>query len=108
MLTTLCTTTVEQSDPPSTIPPLVFLRIGRIWLQQKAFCILTSNEILAALRRHQIGDWGDVNYNEREVNDLAMIHHDRVISVYHSASGVEFWLVTEQDRSETAIIFPHK
>jgi hypothetical protein len=30
----------------------------------------------------------------------------RLLSVYHAANGVKFWIITEADRSATTILMP--
>jgi len=30
----------------------------------------------------------------------------RLLSVYHAANGVKFWIITEADRSATTVLLP--
>lgn len=63
-------------------------------------------ELLAALRRHMRGDWGEVCAADRRTNDHALRNGDRLLSVYKSEAGVKFWIITERDRSATTILLP--
>jgi hypothetical protein len=67
---------------------------------------LTQEDILRAIQRHQSGDWGDVDAHDREANNRALTEATRLFSVYHSVTGVKFWLITEADRSVTTILMP--
>jgi hypothetical protein len=58
------------------------------------------------LQRHQAGDWGDVDNHDRLANDHALKNGSRLFSVYHSADGVKFWIITEADRSLTTVLLP--
>jgi hypothetical protein len=58
------------------------------------------------LSRHVMGDWGDLNDAGKKVNDHAAEHGGRILSAYVEG-GVEFWIITEADRSVTTILLPH-
>jgi len=55
---------------------------------------------------HQAGDWGDVCDDDRQANNRALTEGTRLLSVYHSATGVKFWIITEADRSITTVLCP--
>ena len=64
-----------------------------------------------SLRRHVSGDWGDVEAEDRQSNDLALQEGDRLLSAYNDdrfpRNGVSnLWIITEADRSSTCILFP--
>jgi hypothetical protein len=67
---------------------------------------LTQEDILIGIQRHQAGDWGDVCAEDRLANDCALVQGTRVLSVYHSAARVKFWIITEADRSSTTVLLP--
>ena len=47
------------------------------------------------LARHQSGDWGEVNEEDQQLNDEALIHGDRILSAYRTLKGVKLWVITE-------------
>ena len=63
-------------------------------------------EVLVAMRRHHSGDWGDVDKHDLEENEKSLEQGFRLFSVYHSQSGVKFWIITEADRSITTVLMP--
>jgi hypothetical protein len=64
------------------------------------------NEIHPALLRHLCGDWGEVDEEDWHANDRALLTEGRVLSAYRSAAGVQFWIITEADRSVTTVLLP--
>ncbi len=57
------------------------------------------------LARHQQGDWGELDTEDKKSNDAAIAHEgdvnqqDRILSAYKTASGVKIWIITEHDRT---------
>lgn len=80
--------------------------LGQVVATANAAGTLPQDEILVAFRRHASGDWGDVDEEDRESNDRAFQHGDRLLSVYHTAEGIKFWIITEWDRSVTTVLMP--
>ena len=58
------------------------------------------------LARHQSGDWGDTCPEDSRANNDALVHGDRIFSVYLIAPGEKVWIITEADRSATTILLP--
>jgi hypothetical protein len=81
-------------------------RLGQLVSTQNVMSQLTQEDILMTIRRHQAGDWGDVTENSQQANERALIEHTRLLAVYHAASGIKFWLITEADRSVTTVLLP--
>ena len=86
--------------------PIAKFRCGKIVSTPNALSQLTQEDILMGIRRHQAGDWGDVDDDDRQANERALIEGTRLWSVYHVANGVKFWLITEADRSATTVLLP--
>ena len=64
-------------------------------------------DLLALVRRHASGDWGDVCAADAQANDLAAdpALAARVLSAYDTAAG-RLWIITEADRSATTVLLP--
>ena len=80
--------------------------LGQTVATPGALDALTSDDILAALSRHVRGDWGDCDAEDGAENELSLREGFRLFSVYHSAAGVKFWVITEADRSATTVLLP--
>jgi hypothetical protein len=59
-----------------------------------------------ALNRHKSGDWGGLEEEDRQANDRALVEGTRILSAYHTGTGLKFWIVTEADRSVTTVLLP--
>ncbi|WP_437222619.1 hypothetical protein SH661x_002864 [Planctomicrobium sp. SH661] len=79
---------------------------GQLVSTPAALEVLTSTDIQTALTRHFQGDWGDCGPEDAAANDQALQSTERLFSVYHSAAGVRFWVITEADRSVTTVLLP--
>ena len=90
----------------ANVVSLAKFRLGRILSTPNALAHISNEDILNAIQRHQGGDWGDVNAEDSTANDRALIDGSRVLSVYHAADGVKFWIITEGDRSATTVLLP--
>ena len=82
--------------------------------------------VMACLRRHAGGDWGDLDGHDAEANNLALVTGARILSSYlipeqvRRDAGVDdgdgigherLWIITEAEdsegvRSQTTLLFP--
>jgi hypothetical protein len=60
------------------------------------------------LHRHQIGDWGDLDDEDKKENELSVKEGFRILSAYELETGVKVWVITEWDRSVTTILLPEE
>ena len=86
--------------------PIAKFRLGRIVATPNALLRLTQDDITAAIRRHQAGDWGELCADDRRENELSLQQGYRLFSVYRSVQGVRFYVITEADRSVTTVLLP--
>jgi hypothetical protein len=56
--------------------------------------------------RHVCGDWGEVDAEDQQANQDALVHGSRLLSAYRTSAGVRLWVITEADRSATTILLP--
>ena len=70
--------------------------------------MIAIDEVMAALRRHETGDWGDMCDDDKQVNDEAVREGWRVLSSWKDSKGEQFWIVTEADRSVTTVLLPEE
>lgn len=60
------------------------------------------------LDMHLAGNWGDVCDEDREANDRALLHGERLFSAYTTLAGVRIWIITEANRSSTCLMLPEE
>jgi hypothetical protein len=57
------------------------------------------------ITRHSNCDWGDVDGEDKSLNDTALKFGARILSSY-TIDGHKVWVITEADRSSTTILLP--
>ncbi|MCZ2340459.1 MAG: hypothetical protein LC104_01525 [Bacteroidales bacterium] len=79
--------------------------LGEIVITGNASRRLATEAVLAGLRRHASGDWGNLCPEDAMANDEALKNGYRLLSVY--GDGLHrFWIITEWDRSVTTVLLP--
>ena len=78
---------------------------GSIIITANAHGTLEPEAVAAGLMRHVAGDWGEVRESDARLNDQALKHGGRLLSVYREGEAV-FWIITESDRSVTTVLLP--
>ena len=86
--------------------PIAKFKLGRITVTPNVLTSITQEEILVGIQRHQAADWGEVTSESRMANDHALKVGTRIRSVYRSARGIPFWILTEANRSKSTILLP--
>ena len=79
--------------------------LGQVVITPNALEKLNSDDILNSLNRHVVGDWGELDDEDRQTNDEALQSGDRLLSAYRSG-GTKFWIITEADRRSTCVLLP--
>lgn len=63
---------------------------------------------LDALLRHARGDWGDLDPEDCQANEDALLHGGRILSAYwlsvDAENEVRVYVITEADRSATTVL----
>jgi len=67
-----------------------------------------ADDYSSLLDRHQAGDWGEIEPEDRGVNEEAIKEGARIFSVYRLSDGAKVWIITEADRSSTCILLPEE
>jgi hypothetical protein len=57
------------------------------------------------LARHHVGDWGDIDEEDKQMNEEALWGGSRLMSVYETERG-NIWIFSEADRSSTTLLLP--
>jgi hypothetical protein len=83
--------------------------LGRVVATPGALEILeeTGADALGLLRRHAVGDWGEVPACDARENERSVRQGWRVLSSYPvGEAGEKVWIITEADRSSTCLLLP--
>ena len=79
--------------------------LGQVVITPNALEKLNSDDILNALNRHVLGDWGELDDEDRRENENSLKNGFRLLSAYRSA-GTKFWIITEGNRQVTTVLLP--
>lgn len=82
--------------------------LGRLLATPGLLEAVPEADMVEALRRHALGDWGDVDADDQTANDQALLAGARLLSAYRSTAGIKFWIITEADRSATTLLLPEE
>ena len=80
--------------------------LGQTVITKGANETLDTTSVQIALRKHMQGDWGVLEDKDKQANDDALVDGDRLLSSYLDSNGIEFWIITEWDRSVTTVLLP--
>lgn len=84
------------------------LKLGQVVITPGALTVLeeAGETELPYLARHHSGDWGEVDHDDWQENELSLREGFRIFSSYTTSTGVKLWIITEADRSATTILLP--
>ncbi len=60
------------------------------------------------LRRHVVGDFGEVDQDDWQANLDAIRDDARILSAYTLTTGKRIWVITEADRSSSCVLTPQE
>ncbi len=80
------------------------LLVGRAFASRRALSRVSHASLILALKRHERGDWGEVDPLTWKANDEALWRGAEVVSSYEDEKRNRFRVITESDRSKTRIL----
>ncbi len=82
--------------------------LGRVVATPGALQALEENKKygMEYLGRHLFGDWGDLEQEDKEENELSVRKGFRILSAYKLPDGQKLWIISEADRSVTTLLLP--
>jgi hypothetical protein len=80
--------------------------LGQTVITANAQAALHPGDVVTGLARHAAGDWGELDAEDKQLNDQAVKDGSRLLSAYHDRNHVKFWIITEADRYVTTILLP--
>jgi hypothetical protein len=87
--------------------------LGRLVATPAALAALSAvnQDPQTYLNRHAAGDWGEVDPEDRQQNEEALLNGSRLISVYRLSDQTRLWVITEAvgddgRRASTCVLLP--
>ena len=102
--------TAEATDPTTEEERPHLFSMGQVVATPGALEALEEEgqDPMEFLNRHVRGDWGELDEQDREENELSVTEGYRLMSVYRLSSGRKVWVITEADRSATTLLLPEE
>lgn len=97
---------LESLESPDRRYVSAKFNLGQTVATQGVARSLSPDEILASFPRHQSGDWSELDADDRNANERALLEEGRLVSRYRSVNGTPFYVITEWDRSLTTVLLP--
>ena len=88
--------------------PIPKFSLGEIRITPGAAGKLARNEIESGINRHANGDWGELEPENRRLNDERVEKGGPLASIYQDGKGKKFYVLTEADRSVTTVLLPEE
>ena len=82
------------------------LPLGHVVITESAIRKIGHRDVLLALARHEVGDWGEIDDEVHQLNELSLRRGRQLYSRYFSQRELEFWVITKSDRSQTIVLLP--
>jgi len=82
--------------------------MGELIITPGAMGRIDRRIVLASLRRHHIGDWGELEDEDKLANEQALKQGGRLFSVYLDQNKERFYIITESTREYTTILLPEE
>ena len=99
---------MKDLPPPTSTTPR--FRLGRLVATPGALAALqkAQSHPIALLVRHMCSDWGELDEEDRQQNEIALVAGLRLLSSYSLETGKIVWVITEADRSVTTLLLPEE
>ncbi len=81
--------------------------LGKVRVTQAVSEVLSSDKIHELIKRQLSYDWGNTCQSDWLLNDNAVKHQERVVSL-HTVDEENLFIITEADRSVTTIMFTYE
>jgi hypothetical protein len=89
--------------------------LGQIVATPGALDALRAHSVMPAtlLGRHLRGDWGEIDAEDRGLNERALRTGERLLSAYHIGEETRIWVITEAaddagERAATTLLLPEE
>ena len=82
--------------------------LGRVLMTRGVQALVQDGRLdpRSLLQRHVVGDWGDLDEEDKRANDASVEDGSRLLSSYRIDPGLTVWVITEADRQVTTLLLP--
>lgn len=96
-----------SNGPDRRVTGKALFRIGVVVSTPGAVDVMREHNVhpLILIAMHASGIWGDIDPKDRGLNEAAIPHKDRIMSVY-KFGGETLWVITDPGHETTTILTP--
>lgn len=89
------------------------LQIGKVYLTAGINKKIKENKVFEtfirqSLYRHSQADWGELEEEDKKINNRALNNGGRLFSAYKQENLPKIWIITEANREITTILLPEE
>lgn len=84
------------------------LALGEVVITPGAALRVPAQDIIVAVQKHARGDWGELDFEDSQLNDLRLQEGGPIASIFRASNGVKFYVLTESDRATTTVVLPEE
>jgi len=88
------------------IPVHPLFETGALYITPPALEAFSQPFLFDCLLAHMSGQWGELDQEDKEANDAALVHGLRIVSSYKDENDSTLWIITEADRHATTLMLP--
>jgi len=82
--------------------------LGQMVITPNAQATLHPEDVFLSLALHAVGEWGELDDEDRHSNEVSLQNGGRLLSAYTDRNDIKFWIITEADRSVTTVLLPEE
>lgn len=93
------------TDGPESTPKFP---LGRVLMARGVQALVQDGRLdpRSLLQRHVVGDWDDLDDEDKRENHASITNGHRLLSSYRIDSVLTVWVITEAERQVTTILLP--
>jgi hypothetical protein len=88
----------------SGIDPVPRFALGEAVITSGVAGKLNMVLVKLAIVRHASGDWGELEADDRRLNDERIATGGTLVSIFKTANGDKFYVITEAERDKTTVL----
>jgi hypothetical protein len=90
------------------IDPVPRFPLGEMIITPGVASKLGMVDVKLAIAKHASGDWGELEAEDRRLNNERLANGGTLFSIFKTAAGVKFYVMTEAERDRTTVLLPEE
>ena len=90
------------------IDPVPLFPLGETTVTPGAARRLDMGQVKLAIARHASGDRGEMEADDRRLNDERVAKGGTLASIYQTAAGVRIYIITDPGHTRTTVLLPEE